>query len=420
MILNLKKNKIFKETAWSILAKGCSFGFFIGLNVFLARYLGPGNYGKWAYFYSILNIVFIFSYFGINGAAKKYLAQFNKTDQLGPVLKSSLKIRIIYSLFFTLVFLLVSKPLAVMLDRPEFETLFLIALPLIFFSGMVEFFKHAFEGLHRLKYAFYVTVAEHGQKLIFTITALLFANGLVAIIYSFTMALFITSLVGFFLFYLHFYEKNRPGPGNYDKAIMKYSLPIFLVSAGFAVAVELDVLMIGILSVDAEVGIYSVAKQIIVKLPHLAFAIALGSMPVFARLDAGNKKELKTLLHKLLLSNSIVFGLVGLLILTTGWFFVPLIFGQEYAASVAPLMILVLYLVLFSYSVFLSSFLDYQGRATKRALNLSLSIAINIMLNIVLIPRYGAVGAAIGTSLAYIPYVLLNWLEVKKLLARFD
>jgi len=43
-------------------------------------------------------------------------------------------------------------------------------------------------------------------------------------------------------------------------------------------------------------------------------------------------------------------------------------------------------------------------------------MVLNIILNLILIPRYGAVGASIGTSIAYLPYVILNWLECKKVL----
>lgn len=408
-------NKIYKETAWSFLAKGIAAILFIGLNIFLARYLGPEKFGAWSYFYSILTIILLLSYLGINGSTKKYIAQFNNTDKLGSVLNSSLKIRVFFSLMFVLLFLLVHKPLANILGRPDFERLFMTALPLILFAGLVEFFKHAFEGLHRLKYAFYVTLSEHGLKLIITVMALFFTNGLIAIVYSFNLAVFITSLVGFYFYYFHFYKKYPVVLDRFSKEIMQYSIPLFFISIGFAVAVELDVLMIGMLSVDSEVGIYAVAKQIIVKLPHIALAISLGSMPVFAKLSPDNKEELRSLFYKLLKTNAIIFGFIGLLILATSWFFIPLLFGEEYSSSVAPLMVLVLYLTLFSFSIFISSLLDYQGKAKKRAITLTLTIVLNIIFNIILIPRYGAIGAAVGTSVSYSPYVLLNWLEVNKI-----
>ena len=417
MLSILTRNKLLEETAWSFLAKGISTIFFISLNVFLARHLGTDQFGTWSYFYSLLSIVMLLSYFGINGAARKYVAQFNNTDKLGSILKSSLKIRVSYSILFALIFLSIHRAVASILSRPDFELLFVVAVPLIIFSGLVDFFKHVFEGLHRLKYAFVVIFFEHGLKLIITIITLFFVNGIVAVIYSFNLALFITSIIGFYFYYYHFYKNNRADKKSIDLDILKYSLPLFFISIGFAVAVELDVLMIGIFSVDSEVGIYAVAKQIIVKLPHLALAIALGVMPVFAKLNTSNKEELKLLFNKLILINTAIFGSLGLLILTTSWFFIPLIFGEEYQQSVLPLMVLVFYLILFSYSIFFSSLLDYQGKATKRAVNLIITIVLNILLNIILIPRYGATGAAIGTSVSYMPFVFLNWLEVRKILA---
>ena len=409
-----------KETAWSLLSKAVASLFFIGLNIFLARYLGPDNFGAWSYFYSILNIALLLSFFGINQSTKKFTAQFNETDQLGSVLKSSLVIRVSFSFIFVIIFLLIIRPLVSILGRTDFELLLVLATPIIFFAGMVDYLKCAFEGLHRLKYGFFMALTEHGLKFSLTIIILFFMNGLVAIVYSFNLALFVTALVGFYFFYFHFYKNNQVGMDSFSRDIFKYSLPLFFIWIGFVIAVELDVLMIGILCIDSEVGIYAIAKQIIVKLPSIATAISSGSMPVFAKLDKGNKKELKKLFCQLLKINSVIFGVIGLLLLATSWFFIPLIFGKEYTASVVPLMILVFYLILFSYSIFLSSFLDYQGKANKRAVNLIITIALNIILNLMLIPRYGATGAAIGTSISYAPYVFLNWMEVRNILAKYD
>ncbi len=413
-LINYNKNK--KEVLWSFLSKGFASVFFICLGIFLARYLGPETFGSWSFFYSILSIMLLLSYFGINASSKKYLAQHNGTENLGVVLKSSLKIRFIASFSFAILFLLLHKYLAAILNRPDFDMLFFTAVPVVLFAGFVEYFKHAFEGLHRLKYAFYITFSEHGLKLIFTVVFLCFINNLITIVYAFSMAYLVSFMVGLYFYYFIFYKKQVFFVNSFSKEIFRYSIPLFFISIGFAVAVELDVLMIGLLSVDSEVGIYAVAKQMVVKLPHIALAISLGTMPVFAKLNDENREELTRLFRKLLTINSIVYGSIGFVILTTSWYLIPLIFGEEYTASVVPLMILVFYLILFSYSIFLSTFLDYQGLAKKRAINLTVAIVANILLNLILIPRYGATGAAIGTSASYAPYVLLNWLEVKKLL----
>ncbi|MFH1848549.1 MAG: polysaccharide biosynthesis C-terminal domain-containing protein, partial [Candidatus Omnitrophota bacterium] len=97
--------------------------------------------------------------------------------------------------------------------------------------------------------------------------------------------------------------------------------------------------------------------------------------------------------------------------------FTLLVYGNDFAGSAAILRILTLYVACFSFSIYFSSLLDYQGLARKRAVALSFSTALNIALNFVLIPRYGAAGAAIATTVSYLPYLALNGLEARRVLA---
>jgi O-antigen/teichoic acid export membrane protein len=408
------KNKLFKETFWSFASKIVASIFFIALNIFLARFLSPDKFGTWSYFLSILNILLFLSYFGINSSAKKFIAQHNKTENLGNILKSSFKIRLFFTIFFLFIYLLIIKYLVIIIKRPDFEILFLISLPIIFFSTFIEYFKNVFDGLHRLKYTFFITLSEHGLKFILTIFLLFFIKEINGIINSFSLALFLSFVIGFYLFYFNFYKNTTTSNLNFTKEILNYSLPLFFIGIGFIVATEIDTVMIGFFYNDTEVGIYSIAKQITAKLPHIAVAISLGTMPIFAKINKENKEALKNIFLKLLKINGLIFGIISLLIITTGWFFIPLIFGKEYSASFIPLVILNIYMILFSFSIFLSNFLDYQGKAKIRAFNMSITIFLNIILNYLLIPKFGAIGAATATSISYLPYTILNWLEVKR------
>lgn len=417
LIKALKKNKLLKETSWSFTAKGTAFLLYFLLNVYLARSLGIERFGIWSFFFSILTIIILLSHFGINASAKKYVAQYNKTSELNNVLKSSLKLRLIFSLTFTIIIILIHEPLAILVGRPEFAHLFLLSAPLIILAGLVEYLKNIFMGLHRIIYNFFVNLLEYGLKLILVVTCLTASLDLSNIVNSFTVACLITSVIGFYMLYTKFYREHKIHVENdFTGKIFKYSIPLFFITIGFLIATEVDTVMLGLLSTDAEVGTYAVAKQIIIKLPHISLAMAMGTMPVFAKLNDGNKEELKKLFYKLLRTNALIFGIIVLGIVFLSPFFIPLIFGIEYNSSVLPLQILSIYLVGFSFSIFLSTFLDYQGLAKKRAVNLSVSMVLNIVLNLILIPEYGAVGAATATSISYLPYIFLNWIEVRKVL----
>lgn len=413
-IITLIKQKIIKETLWAFATKAISFILFFALNIYLARKLGVELFGKWSYFYSLLSIVFILSYFGINVAAKKYIAQYNGTKELGNVIRDSVKIRFMFSLFVVLALLIISKPVAFVLGKPEFESLLIFAIPLVFLMGFIELFKELFIGLHRLKYSFIINNLEYGLKLLFIVLLpfLSIRNILVTYIFAVTIA----SVYGGVVLYKYFLFRIRCSYNNYIREIFSYSIPLFFTSIGLISATEIDTIMLGFLNGDEAVGIYAVAKQIIAKLPHISLAIAMGTMPVFAKFNKDNKEELKTLLYKLLTINAVIFSIIAFGIISLAWFFVPFFFGDKYSASVLPLQILTIYLIISSFSILLSTFLDYQGLAKKRAVNLSVCIVLNIILNFILIPDYGTVGAAIATSTSYVPYIYLNWIEVRRLL----
>ena len=413
----LKKNKILKEISWSFFAMGVVSLLYFLLSIYLARSLGVEKFGSLSFFLSIVSILILLSGFGINVSTSKYVAQYNKTGKLASVLSSGIKLRFIFSLIFAVIVAIFHNQLALSIGRPEFSSLFLFAAPLLFFEGITSFLKKIFQGLHRLKYNFIINLLENGLKLVLVILFLTFSFEILSIVSAFILSFFITSIVGFYLLYKNFYIKYKADykEKNFSKDIFKYSIPLLFISIGFAIATEVDILMLGLLTTDEEVGIYAVAKKIAVKFPHISIAISMGIMPLFVKFN--NKQEkLKKIFYTALKINTLIFSVIAFIILFLSPFFIPLIFGSQYSLSVLPLQILTVYLVAYSFSIFLSSFLNYQGLAKKRAINLSFSMFLNIVLNFALIPTYGAIGAAISTSISYLPYVFLNWRETKKVL----
>lgn len=420
IIKNLTDNKLLRETFWSFAAKGVALIFFVITNIFLARFLGAKYFGRWSFLYSIINTITLISWFGINRATNKFVAQHRGTGELQPVLKSSLKLRLAASTVFTFALLLIHQPLARMISKPELTPLLAAAAPFVFFSGLVEYFKATFIGLHQLKYHFILNTFEFGLKCVLVLLLLTIYKNLAAAVWSFNLALAVTAVVGAYLLYQNFYKHLPHLNKNYLKAILKYSWPFFVISLGYLVATELDTLMIGFLKNDLEVGLYAVAKQPMVKLTQISLAIAMGTMPIFAKMNRQNKNSLKRLFYRLLKINTLIYGILALIIFLSAPTLIPLALGWEYQAAARIFQLLTPYLLTVSYSNYFNAFLDYQGLAAKRAANFLVSVTLNIVLNFSLIPRYGATGAAIATSLSYFPYLILNGLQVRKLLESTD
>lgn len=413
------KEKLIKETSWGIAAKAVAFPAFFITNIYLARVLGPEKWGTWSYFYSIFTIVFLFSLFGVR-ATSKFFAQHNGTEEIKEVHKSAFFLRFCIIACFSLFLFLLSKPLTSILARYEFSYLLQASSLMLFLSGITEHFKGVFLGLHKIKNNFLITSTEFCLKLLAVVILFeFFSVKIINIVWGFSAALFVSTLLGFWLSKREIpngLKRLKDTNRAYVREIFNYSVPLFLISIGFAVATEIDTIMIGWLNTDIEVGLYAIPKQIVTKLPHISYAIAMGTMPVFAKMNRDNHAELKALFRKLVGYNALFFVAVAIAIIVTAPFIIPLLFGIEYSGSILPLQILTGYLLVFTLSVFFNQFLDYQGYARKRAINLVLSLLVNFILNLFLIPKYGAVGAAISTSVSYIPYLLLNMLEVRNVM----
>lgn len=421
-----------KETLWSFATKLLTAVLFFAINIYLARILGVTLFGTWSFLFSNLTLVFIFSYFGVNAATRAFVARYNHTAALRIVFESSLLLRFSINILFALLFLLLHDEISVWIRHPELSELFLSATPLVFLMGFVEYLKEIFIGLHRIKYHFIVNVFEYGLKLVLTVLFLRLTFSLLSVIQAYSWAVLFAVLAGGFT-YFRIYQRSRSYSPNeglktiqererphnnpaFINRILRYSLPLFFISIGFLIITEIDTLMLGVLSTDQQVGFFAVGKQIANKLPQAAFALSMGIMPIFAKLSSENATELRKKFANILKLNTLFFlpisvGLIGLSPLLIPW-----IYGSGYRDSVLPLQILTLWILMNTFNVFFNIFLDYQGLARRRALNFSLTMIATIGLNFLLIPPFGAVGAALSTTVAYTPYIILNGLEVRKVL----
>ena len=313
--------------------------------------------------------------------------------------------------------LLLRTPLANMIHQPDFARLLLLSGPLIFLMGMSEHLKNVFVGLKSVVNHFVMNIVEFSTKLALVVVLLMMVDDLKSVVNAYTLSILLSVVVGLWLLY-RIYQSAPPGEGEFGyffKEVFKYSLPLSLISIGLVVMTELNTQILGMLTTEHEVAIFGVGKQLTNKLPQISLALSMGTMPQFAQIEAHQREEMRKRFFKLQRTNLLIFTpiVVGLILLSP-WA-VPLVYGEAYRQAVLPLQILSLRLLISTTIIFTNSFLDYQGMAGKRAFNFSVSIALDVVLNLYMIPRWGAIGAAIATTLSYIPYLVLNQIEVHRL-----
>lgn len=172
-----------------------------------------------------------------------------------------------------------------------------------------------------------------------------------------------------------------------------------------AMTQRIDQLLVLWLAGSSEAGHYSVALTVGQLVVYAPMAIATAAFPRFAYLEPAES----ALVMRTVVRTSVALVLlvvVGLLIGVP--FLVPLLFGSEFRAAVAPSLILLLGGGCLSIQWVLCRALAARGRPRPLAQSFALSLVTMVVLDLLLIPAAGGVGAAVasavgaGCGLAYV------------------
>ena len=162
---------------------------------------------------------------------------------------------------------------------------------------------------------------------------------------------------------------------------------------------RLDFLILGALAGPAVLGQYAVASKCaeLMRLPSTACNYVL--YPRFARVpravadvEARRLAWRCCLVTVLAVPPMIVAAVVGL----------PLLYGSGFRSAVVPACVLVVGLAFDGAAAVASAYLRGVGRPGVNSVGMGLGVVVTVALDVLLIPRYGALGAAVASSVAYL------------------
>lgn len=413
--------KYAKETWWAFASKGTAFVFFYALVYYLTKQMGVSRWGEWTAFIALLNIITLTSDLGINIAVKRHIAETRNSAALAGVIKSSFVLRATISFGYVLIVAALIGPALGKVGRMEYAQLLYQSIPLILFYSLVEYFKTLFEAVHQLKNGFFLNLIEHGLKFFLAIAFFQQGDSYSNLILAFTVPVLIATLCGCAVS-IRTYPGvlSSPVEAKLLREIFLQSIPAFVLSITGYLALEMDTLMLSALTNNYETGVYSAAKQIVFFLPHISLAVSMGVIPELCMFTKSNAKEQRRLYYKILAFIAGGYLVICLGIVGFAFFGVPVFFGEEYRESSKPLLLLAPYVFLNSILIYTGYMMDYKGLTMKRAINFLFTFVINIALNLLWIPKWGAVGAAAASSIAFLPSCILNLREAHRVFEMED
>lgn len=388
--------RYFANTGWMFMGQMFSLlvSFFIG--VWLARYLGPNNFGILSYALAFAGLFAFFADMGIGGILNRDLVKFpERRDEL---LGTGFRIKLIGGVA---TFLIVC--IATLLLNSDYITKFLIILfAFTFVLQSINVINTFFYSNVESKRNVQVVIIATFISSILKVGVILLGKGVIWIMLVYLLDSVWQGL-GFILSYRRAGLKIKEWKYNKELALemLKNSWPLMLASVAGFIYLRIDQVMIGWLMGNREVGLYSVAVRL-VEVWYFVPAIICGSLfPAIVNAKKTDHaiyvKRLKAL-YLLMVGVALAVALPSTIL--APWL-VSFLFGAEYSSAIGILQIYVWSSIgLFLGTAITQYFLSENNTMATFYYNL-FSMIVNVVLNFILIPRIGFTGAALATLVSY-------------------
>jgi len=366
------------------------------ISVWLARYLGPDDFGLYNYAYAMIAIYSAIASLGMNGVVVRELVKADTEKNV--LLGTSFFLQIIGSLIAS-VFVISTT----MILRPHEWNLVLIVLVmlpsvLIRSSDVVKYF---FESVVSAKY----TVIS--QNIAFVISSLLkiliiVNNGSYLMIgFTVTIEALITAFLLFYFYKLKHKEFNWKVDFQEAKRLLSLSWPLIISGVALMLYMRIDQVMIGNMIGNAAVGIYSVAVKMVEVWYFIPVAIVSSVFPKIIKIKEVSELQYNERLQ--LLYDVLVVVSVSLAIFVSLFadYIISFFYDIQYIES-SRLIKMYSWVCIFYFLSSASGRWYINEGLQKYALNRNLiGLLIGIFLNYILIPKYGMDGSVYATLIAY-------------------
>jgi len=398
---------VLKRSFWNFLTTSISrFGAVI-FTILIARILQPELYGLYGLATSVMSILLTFADLGVNATLMRYVSLAigaKDKEKVSAYFHYLLKIKIILTMFFALILLVISYPLSVYIfKKPDLAfplaicSLYLILLSLI---GICE---TVFYTMQQIKYISIKETLSQAMRIILPVLLIYWlANKLVGVIVGLMLASFIVLIFLFILIlkkYSFLFEKANKISKKEKKSILSYLVFLTLGSITSVFFSSVDMVMLGAFVQSAYIGYYKAAFSIATSIAGF-ISISYILVPTFTQLE-GKKLERafnKAFHYSAMLAFPCAFGII--LIAKP---FISLIYGESYISATIPLFLLSFLIIESVLGSLFSWAYNAKGKPKIPTKILMTALILNIILNYALIVsllKFGQIYAVLGAAIA--------------------
>jgi PST family polysaccharide transporter len=369
-------------------------GLFVG--VWVARYLGPTQFGSLSFAVSFVALFGSATTLGLDGIVVREVL--NKAEETCEILGTSLVLRIGSGL----IAVAVSIGTLRLIQPHDRESLLLVSIysiTLVFqaFDTIDAFFQSQVRSK--------ITVwAKNGAFLVFAAVRvwLIYVR---APLWTFLAAMageIVLGAVGLVLGYRLSGGRILSWRGTQKRAahLLQQSWPIIFSAMAIMVYMRLDTVMLKMMQGDFAVGMYAAATRVSEVWYFVPVAIVSSVSPALMRAK-DNPELFDSWIRRLFSLMTVTACVLGSIVALASHAIIRILYSSSYSGA-APVLAVHVWASVFVFAGVAQSPWDIAKNLLKLSLYRTIAgAAINVALNFVLIPRFAAMGAAIATVVAY-------------------
>lgn len=388
--------KELNNAGWLICGKVTQMLLALLVSTWSARYLGPGEFGLVNYGNTFTSFFMSFCTLGINSVIIKEFV--DEPEEVGRTLGTAVLLRVISSLLSAVLIVGIVS----VVDYGEPVTIAVVALcsiSLVFHA--LDTFNYWFQYQYRSKVTAIAGLVAYIATTAYRIVLLMQGKSVQWFAFALSVDYIVLGVV------LVIAYKRSGGPSlsfswDYAKRLLKKSYHYILSGMMVSIYGQTDKLMLKQMIDEVSVGYYSVATTISGMWVFILAAIIDSAYPTILRLHKEDKtaferknRQLYAVVFYLSVAASLGFVVLGNMV-------IRILYGEAYLPASAPLKIITWYTAFSYLGVARNAWIVCEEKQKYLKYIYLGAAVLNVFMNLLLIPRWGAEGAAMASLLTQI------------------
>ncbi|PRX35679.1 O-antigen/teichoic acid export membrane protein [Orenia metallireducens] len=374
----------------------------------ITRLLSPDEFGKASMFILAANIISILVIFGTDQTFVRFFYEEDEEDR-GLLLLNTLKLPFVLYIVIAIVMVIFADKISLMLFNEVNRWIIYILISVIFFQFLNRF---ASLLIRMQQKGLLFSILKLLIKLVNLISIIIFAyilkRNYKIMVYSHTTTFIIVTIVAIILGrkYWVFTEYSNRDLKNGFKQIVKYSYPLFFTSLIIWLFQSFDRIAIKYWGNFSELGLYAAAFKIVAILNIIQSSFTTFWTPVSLE-TYENDPENKAFFRKIYNLISLTMFMIAVVTIMVKDIVIYLL-GLEYADAAMIMPFLIFIPIMYTISETTVIGINFAKKPKWHILIAVISCLTNLTGNWLLVPSFGAKGAAISTGISYIVFFTLR------------